>query len=104
MTQKRRRLAQDRATTRDIALLVNRLLIGQVNSYGSVTLTQSATTTTITEPYIMENSVVLLTPTTANAAAALATTYITCATGSATVTHANNAQTDRTFMFVVLGG
>lgn len=104
MTQKRRRLPQEGASQRDIALLVNRLLVGQINSFGSVTLTQSASSTAITEPYIMDNSVILLMPTTANAAAALATTYITCATGVATITHANNAQTDKTFKFIALGG
>jgi hypothetical protein len=48
--------------------------------------------------------VILLSPTTANAAAALATTYVSAVTqGSFTLTHANNAQTDKTFGYVALG-
>lgn len=65
---------------------------------GTVTLTASATTTTVTDKSITSESVIALMPTTANAAAALGTTYVSARSkGSFTLTHANNAQTDRTF-------
>jgi hypothetical protein len=47
---------------------------------------------------------VLLMPKTANAAAALASTYVTAtAPGTFTLTHANTASTDRTFGYVNVG-
>jgi hypothetical protein len=49
---------------------------------------------------------VFLSPQTANAAAALATTYVQAADITKqqfVITHANNAQTDKTFGWVVLG-
>lgn len=95
-------LNPQRSSTREIAEAVNKVLKGRLNSTGEVTLTASATTTTIERPYITAESVVLLSPTTANAAAA--SPYITCAEGVATIHHANNAQTDRTFKFAILGG
>ncbi len=104
MSQRRRRLPQEGASSRDIAILANQLLLGRVNTFGTVTLTANQATTTHAVPYINSNSVMLLMPTTANAAAALATTYIACSSGQAVLTHTNNAQSDRTFNFVVLGG
>lgn len=69
---------------------------------GTVTLTANAASTTLTDDNITASSVILLMPTTANAAGALATTYIgTVAVGSATITHANNAQADKTFKYSV---
>lgn len=70
-----------------------------------VTLTAAATTTVVTHPNMGLQSTVLLSPRTANAAAALATTYVSAkARGSFTLTHANNAQIDRTFDYTVTGG
>jgi hypothetical protein len=63
-------------------------------------------TTTVTAVNCGAGSVVLLVPKTANAAAELGngTAYISAvANGSFTITHANNAQVDRTFGFVCLG-
>lgn len=87
----------------------NRVLQGSLNVTGQVTLTASAATTTITDPRLSVYSVVLFDPMTANAAAELAagTMYALEATrlnGSWVLTHANNAQTDRKFRYIVLGG
>lgn len=101
---KRLRLPQEGATTRQIALAVNQLLLGRINAFGEVTLTANASLTTLSRPYIGSASVVLLTPTTANAAAALTSTFVTCRAGAADISHANNSQSDRTFNFAVLGG
>ena len=78
---------------------------GKINSTGTVTLTASVATTTVTDFRIGADTVVLLSPTTANAAAALGTTYHSSTTAgtSFVLTHANNAQTDRDFRYTLLG-
>jgi hypothetical protein len=81
----------------------NSAMRGKINCTGEFTLTANAASTAVTEKLCTANSVVLLMPKTANAAGAIATTYITPASGSFTVTHANNAQTDKDFRYVVIG-
>jgi len=86
---------------RQVANIINANDNGQT---GSVTLTANAASTTLTDYRITASSVISLMPTTANAAGAIATTYIgTTAIGSATITHANNAQADKTFRYSVIG-
>jgi hypothetical protein len=87
----------------DFALAMNQLVDGKRNSAGTFTLAISTTTTTVTNERCSTDSKVLFSPRTSNAAAALASTYITVANGSFTVTHANNAQTDRTFSYDIAG-
>ena len=80
------------------------LVRGRSNAAGTVTLTVSATTTVVTAPKIVStSSAISLMPKTANAAAAIATTYITTANGSFTITHANTATADRTFRWSAQG-
>lgn len=76
-----------------------------VTSQTPVTLTPGATTTTIKDARIGGTSIIQLCPTTANAAAALATTWITVPPLKtiATINHANSAQTDRTFDYIIIG-
>lgn len=89
---------------RQIADAVNQIVAGRLDSYGSVTLTPSTTTTTVTNAAVGEDSVIVLMPKTANAAAALATTFVSVRiNGSFTLTHANNAQTDREFGYGWIG-
>jgi len=84
---------------------INQLAAGRSNAVYTVTLTAGATTTLVEGENINANAVPLLFPATANAAAAVATTYaVTTAAGVVTITHANNAQTDRTFNVLVIGG
>lgn len=78
-------------------------LRGKLNNRGTVTLTASSATTTLTDEKIGPDSVLHFDATTANGALARAHLYYTCATGSATLTHDNNAQTDRTFRYTVTG-
>lgn len=81
------------------------LVEGRHNAFGELTLTPNAGTTTVDHPNCSDDSVVLLSPRTANAAAAIATTYVSAvARGSFTLTHANNAQVDKTFDYSVAGG
>ena len=93
-------------TQRIIEQRIRELIEGRSNANGSVTLAANTSTTTVSKATINANAAVLLFPKTANAAAALATTYasVTAGGGSFTITHANNAQTDRTFFYVVVGG
>lgn len=98
------------------AALLNRLNRGKANfaidrsGDGSltVTLTANAASTTVTDERLSYYSGFSFDPMTANAATEKAngTIYVTQAnrlTGSCVITHANNAQTDRTFRMMVFG-
>lgn len=90
----------------EIISKVNAVMNGGGANAGTVTLTENDTSTTITDQRIGPDSVLSLMPTTANAAAALATTYIDTTqttNGSLVIMHANNAQTDRTFNYSIAG-
>lgn len=77
---------------------------GHLSNTGTVTLTANAATTTVTDSRVSLNSVPVLQAATANAASAVAATYISTVTnGSFTITHANNATADRTFKYALLG-
>lgn len=93
---------------RDVAFAVRQLIEGRSNATGRVTLTANATSTTITGELVNENAEIFLTPRTSNAAAALGTTYASISriagVPTVTITHANNAQTDRTFGYIIVGG
>jgi len=85
-------------------VVINRILAGKLNCIGSVTLTANAATTTLTDVRIGGDSVVLLQAITANAAAALATTWFAApGDGTVVINHANNAQADKTFNYAVIG-
>ena len=89
---------------REVARVIRNLVDGKVNSTGTVTLTASTTTTTVSDQRAGGDSVILLMPRTANAATAASTTYVSArAKQSFTLTHANNAQTDRTCGYAILG-
>lgn len=99
-------LALDEKDLKRINSAINQLAQGRSNAVGTVTLTVSAATTVTTATNCGSGSVVVLSPKTANAATELGngTAYIsTVANGSFTITHANNAQADRTFGWVALG-
>ena len=97
-----------------IAVVVNQIMQGRTNNYGSVTLTANAASTVVTLPkgLLTVNSTILFEPTTANAAAEIGagTMYesaraprATTTTSTFTLTHANNAQVDRTFRYAIIG-
>jgi len=93
------------ADAREISEVVNNILNGKTNNTGSVTLAvASATTTTINDERIGFNSIILLMPTTANAASALTNVYVSArAKGSATLTHSANTSADKTYGYTVVG-
>lgn len=85
-----------------------RLRQGKMDCLGEITLTAGAATTTLNDIRLSNQSVVTFDPKTANAAAEIygATMYVLTAnrgTGSWVITHANNAQVDRTFQYSVIG-
>lgn len=80
---------------------------GRQASVGDVTLRASQTTTVVSFPNCSTECRVFLFPQTANAAAALATTYIlktNILRRQFTITHASNGQTDKDFSFLCIGG
>jgi hypothetical protein len=86
------------------ALSLQQLAAGRSSATGSVTLAASATTTTVSAANCAPGSAVFLFPKTANAAAAIATTFInSVGKQSFTISHALNAQVDRSFFYVCLG-
>lgn len=75
------------------------------NADRAFSLRPGFTTTVVSHPNCSVDSVVLLSPMTANAAAAIPTTYVSLVSqGAFTLTHLNNAQVDRTFRYTVTGG
>jgi hypothetical protein len=97
------RLKTEGGTPRDVARTVNLLIDGRINSVGEVTLSTATTTTVVSSYYANVNSKVLLMPQTANAAAAVATTWVTPAARSLTFNHASSTATDLSFGYVLLG-
>jgi len=87
---------------RAVAEVVNNSMNGKTNNVGTVTLTDSTTTTTITDERLGFNSVILLSPLTANAAAQ-APYVSTKAKGSAVITHTSVASTDLDFDYIIVG-
>lgn len=89
---------------REISERVNALLRGKSNNVTTVTLNAGATTTTLTDSRIGVNSFIGLTARTANAATATGNVYVSAKTnGSATLTHSNTADADKTFDVVIIG-
>ena len=103
-----RDLSDERRHRRDLATVVNRINAGKVNAVGEVTLTASATTTTITDPRLTPTSFLSLWPLTANAAAELDAQHPYAAEadrglGSWVLTHRSDAGADRSFRFLIIG-
>jgi hypothetical protein len=92
--------------------VLNRAMTGKLNAINSdgfpLTLTANVASTVLTDSRLGTNSFIAFDPVTANAAAELAagTMYVPTANrrdGNFTVTHANNAQTDRIFRYLIIG-
>ena len=97
-------LAPNETDLRKIVGVIIRLLAGKMNNVTTVTLTANATTTTLTDSRIGGGSHLDFSPTTATAATAMTALYVSAkAKGSATLTHNNTADTDRTFDVCITG-
>lgn len=96
-------LAQNNEDVRKINRVVRGVMDGKTNNAGFVTLdTGSAVTTTLENERIGYDSVVMLSPTTANALSRNA--YVSATTrGSATISHAANTYADCIFGYIIVG-
>lgn len=87
--------------------IVTDVLRGKLNNTYDVTLTAGATTTTVLNTECTAESIALIIPKTASAAAAVGSAtgvQAVCADlGTVTLTHDSNAATDRTFGVAILG-
>jgi len=92
---------------RDLARIVQAvrdLYEGRSHAVSTCTLTAGITSTVVAAENCGPSSQIFLSPKTANAATALATTYVSAVGANTfTLTHANNAQTDRTFGYAIQG-
>lgn len=94
---------------RELSNVLRNVMSGKTNNTGSVTLTASAASTTVSLAVgqVTDDSAILLSPRTANASAEIgAGTIYAVPSGSSSnfvITHANNAQNDRTFRYVIVG-
>jgi hypothetical protein len=98
--------APEGSNARSLAAVVNRMNRGKLNCTGSVTLQPDQAGTTVTDSRATAGSFIGLTPLTANAAAEMAagTLFVASrASGGFTLIHANSAQSDRSFAYVVIG-
>ena len=101
-----RLLPDEKEHRRQIAQMINdQLNHGKFNCTITVTLAVSpAVTTTLTDERIGYGSYVDFMPTTANAATAKTSIYVTNRIkGSLTINHASNVAVDQTFTVVILG-
>jgi hypothetical protein len=97
-------LAPGEKDLRRIVDVVRGVLAGKLNAVTSVTLRNGHTTTTLTDSRIGGGTFIGLSPTTATAAAATTAVYVSAKDkGTATLTHDNTADTDRTFDVVLVG-
>lgn len=99
-------VGSDEQELRKYAYAIQQLSAGRSNAVVQVTLTPSATTTVVNFDSCSTDTAPIPVPMTAHAAAELGagTLYISAvANRSFTITHANNAQNDRTFRFVCIG-
>ena len=94
----------DREWSRKLAEVMNNIILGRTNNTGTVTLTANDTTTTIADKRLGPKSVITFMPTTANAAAAMTSIYVSSrGKQTATVTHDNTADVDRTLSYAIQG-
>lgn len=104
MSDRTAKLGEGEKDVRKIVSALNRMVEGRLDCYGQVTLRAGETTTTVDAYFASPNSTIVLSPRTANAAAAMASTFVSAKGNRAfTLAHANNAQTDRIFDYAFIG-
>jgi hypothetical protein len=90
---------------RETSEVVNNILAGKLNATASITITNSATSTVVTDYRVGSESVILFMPTTSAGATELASgsMYVSARSkNSFTITHTNDTTT-RSFDYVVIG-
>ena len=89
---------------RNVAEIVNNAMNGKTNNSGTFTLATSVTETTVSNERAGYDSVIVLSPTTENAAAESSYTYIkTKAKGSFIIGHRNTSNTNVTYDYIIVG-
>lgn len=99
-------LAPSETSPRKIVEAVRELAQGRDNASGVVTLTVSTTTTLVSAPNVAPTSHIILSPATADAAAAMNTTYVlqsNVGQGQFIVSHTNTSLNDRSFYWASRG-
>lgn len=98
-------MGNERAHRELIAQCLQGAMQGKLNAVTKVTLTPSATTTTITDARIGAETHFSFSPLTLNAVTALASgLYVSSQQkGSAVLTHASSANADQTFSVLMIG-
>lgn len=86
---------------RKVTLALNGVLRGQTNTTTLVTLTPNATETIFESNRIIAESVLIFSPRSASAAAALPSIWIEATLGQATIHHASSPATDQNFGLVI---
>ena len=87
-----------------VSLTLNNVMDGKLNSTGEITLTASATSTTLTDARIGGDSVIVFMPITANGKTAENNLFVSArASGSATLTHASSSNNDQNFAYIIIG-
>lgn len=98
--------AQNESELLRIVRGVRDLFEGRSNAYGTFTLAAGETETTVIAPNCGETSEIVFSPKTADAAGEVAggAMYVSSVSlGSFTVAHANDASTERTFAYRIVG-
>lgn len=99
-------LLNEEVHRRHMAMWMREAHQGHLGNVGTLTLSAGVASTAFTDFRVGPNSFIGLVPLTANAAAEIGagTLYISARSNeSFTITHANNAQVDRTFSYCILG-
>jgi hypothetical protein len=92
----------------ELVVKIQEIMAGKLNNVGSMTLTANATTTTLIDPNIGPNSLILFDPLTSNGKVAFNSDLFFvnargATKGQATVNHASSANTDQTFNYGIFG-
>ena len=96
-------ITDEKENRRQLCAVLSRINRGKVNCTKAVTLSPSLTATTLTDERIGYGSFIDFMPTTASAATAKASIYITNqVNGSCTINHAANTAIDQTFVVAIL--
>ncbi len=89
---------------KELLLVVQNLYDGKSQNTGQFNLEANATSTVVKDPRCCEQSVVLLSPYTANALAHHSNVYVSdYGNGQFTITHDSKIHTDRTYRYVCIG-
>jgi hypothetical protein len=91
------------ADQRGVAEVVNNIMNGKTNNTGEITLTQSSTTTTMTDRRIGPTTVILFSPINEKAASEIAGLYVSArGQGTATLTHGSH-NFDMKYAYALIG-